>query len=302
MKRKIMFVAAAFVTSAVAQQQPTPEQIEMYRNQVEHLFFGEISVTGIVADASSHRIKNVRMKVQIDAKEPEEFTRDLEDGSFSLSRKDCTSIKVTFVKAGYHRESRVFAVDPSVIGQTGKRLFKHTETVRLSPIGEAIELISHKLMLSTKHGGKSTILDLSKPQKDTRSVVSDVSTIPKMAFCVLPNSKNPERPEQGALLRCGDPEGGFALHKPERRAAHDSGSYSPRRYMRTAPIEGYQQEMLLPDARSDALDEGYFYFKSGDYFGKGQVGPALNSGDGRVDASIDLWVNTDGSRNVTTDY
>ena len=92
-------------------------------------------------------------------------------------------------------------------------------------------------------------------------------------------------------------DGGVVLHRFTNENRRDVF-----RSMRTAPADGYRDSLVL-DREERNGQSYYFFFRTGDRYGKGTVGaPSFGHSDGLdvVRVHIELRLNPDGSRNVET--
>ena len=179
----------------------------------------------------------------------------------------------------------------------------------------------YKRQLKYYTGGKAIILDFYKGMQDTMDLkrgmvkVEDLlsairmNLLPEGSLYIIPEHLDgrgeiiPVRKNNTLLppkvrLVINHPEGGLILFNPPEKRKYDPFS----RYMKEAPEEGYEKEVLLtPVIYTRMAGEVFFYFKIGDIYGKGAIGKPSYSKDYRiVDTYIKCALNPTGDRNLRT--
>lgn len=75
------------------------------------------------------------------------------------------------------------------------------------------------------------------------------------------------------------------------------------RRMREAPARGYLEVVDLPLAATHSNNAWYFYFRSGDRYGKGEIKmPEVNRERSQLSANVRLWINEAGGRELRANY
>ena len=75
------------------------------------------------------------------------------------------------------------------------------------------------------------------------------------------------------------------------------------RRMREAPAEGYMEVVDLPLAATHSNNAWYFYFRSGDRYGKGEINmPDVNRERSQLSANVRLWINETGGHDLRANH
>lgn len=266
-------------------------------------FYPKFIISGKVVDESNKPIKNVTLHIMkfrplniyAGTAEHDRSKRELIDAAFSLEVEAYFGIRLRFEKKGFYTpEELTFTawnkeeLRLSIEGKKPprKRIVKHTDLhIVLEKKGEFTHLRSRCPTLEERLDGTVTAANLNQLGWPDRYLIdpAPLSNPKKLPLnCVFVTAKRKEdgtihyktlqRGKEGAkstllmpttvTLRVNDPKGGFILFKPKpnRRAM---------RQMKIAPEKGYVSRLEL--TAEQLQEQPYFYFKSRDRFGKGQV-------------------------------
>ena len=293
-------------------------------------FNAAVTLAGQVEDEDGKTLEGVRLSINKSrfSLMEESFLASvssesvLANGQFRISCRKCSGVRLHFDKEGYYSETVDFHVEKAV--QPGNRMtpeiakdlnLTDLRIVLRSAENEA-KLVRYRGVLRSTAAGPFTVVPLRRdlgsrgvrPEHLNNSPNADA--MPGYVTLVaavtddeeLAEHQYPERP--GARLRVpaspiidfGTADGGVILNQkagPNKQVVY--------RGMRTAPLDGYQETISVPTAeRSGAF---YFYCRIGELYGKGVLSlPSFDHEDGQevVQASIEIRLNPDGSRNVET--
>ena len=294
-------------------------------------FNAAIRLEGRVVDEAGRPLEGVRLDVRksrLDLTSESFLSRDedvheLSDGAFEVSCWNCSAATLHFAKQGYYSETLRFHVaKPEDVepGEARSLTVDDLEVVLRSSANQA-ELVSYEGHLRTSAAGPLTVAPLRHDLGSTGVRLERLEEPPSQAAEYRPGyvrliapvdatgalAARPLPDVPGARMRFPAPptvdftpaDGGVLLYR--------FTSENPRtvyRSMRTAPATGYQ-ECLVLDRGERSGESYYFYFRSGDRYGKGMiVPPSFGHADGEevVMAYIELRLNPDGSRNVETAF
>jgi len=297
---------------------------------------GDFMLEGIVVDEEGNILKDVKLTITTTKSIPfdvisKERTIKI-NGRFVVKARDCNAVTLEFWKEGYFRESKAFVlpswegnreeIEAIIKGRIKKNTFINRNIkVVMEKIGPLPKLIKYNSHLKYYTGGKAIILDFYKGMQDTMDLkrgmvkVEDLlsairmNLLPEGSLYIIPEHLDgrgeiiPVRKNNTLLppkvrLVINHPEGGLILFNPPEKRKYDPFS----RYMKEAPEEGYEKEVLLtPVIYTRMAGEVFFYFKIGDIYGKGAIGKPSYSKDYRiVDTYIKCALNPTGDRNLRT--
>ena len=235
-----------------------------------------------------------------------DFRREV-DGTFGHTCASCLSVKVLFMADGYYSETHTYRADGNPMRGKGLKddvvMAKHGEYVTLYeykgrvvaadslaetsvlPIGDlpGPTIRNHRLYERAAKSTESptTYLQLSVSTSGDGAIITQPH--PRVRTSEIPLS---------ALLEFSTTDSGFIPYLAIHTQAHKI-----YREMRLAPVSGYQTRLELK-----AEQDSWFYAKIGDRYGLGRAtAPVViktQSGERRVEVSVILHVNPDGSTNL----
>lgn len=287
---------------------------------------GRISLRGRVVDENGNPLSGVTMQVTktVYTSNPAQFTRDEEseqsvDGSFEVSCSACSTINLSFWKAGFYDTY----ISESLVRLDGERvneLVREDILIEVEAIPPAVQVLhrSGELIFATTGvkqvvslGGRLTGSITIGPDKSLGSLDSPyvslncrTETDGTLARRTVPrpgrDGLTMVAPSAARLVfaNAGD---GVVLYEPRTESPSPSMVF---REMREAPLEGYRGEIdfdQLPGSRQTY----YFYCRVGGLYGKGAVSAPLFRSPknlGEAVSAIRIQLNPDGSRNVTTHF
>jgi hypothetical protein len=285
---------------------------------------GKINVEGCVVDEEGSQLAGVTMDVRKatfvgDPVRPtvEKRWRQVVDGCFELECEACTRFDVLFYKEGYFDLKRSWGMKPD--GTTGKELIDEGIEIVLELKPVPVDTIHYSGSLLLDATGVKEIVALGKRYQGTQVLRAD-KTMDSLSepFVRLVAERDAEgafltqdRPVAerkgvtrtapvGARLHFSGPHDGLVPYDPKGEAKTVGDVY---REMREAPASGYQSTIDFDKLEPRYRAGFYFYCRIDGKYGKGFIsGPYFMSMNSfkEVGAQIDVKLNPDGSRNVTT--
>ena len=294
-------------------------------------FNAAIRLEGRVVDEAGRPLEGVRLDVRksrLDLTSESFLSRDedvleLSDGAFEVSCWNCSGVTLHFAKQGYYAETLQFHVaKPEDVepGESRDLAVDDLEVV-LRSSANAAKLVSYEGHLQTSADGPVTVAPLRRDLGSSGVRLERLDEPPSKAAQYRPGYVRLIAPVDatGALAAQPLPDvPGARMRFPAPPTVDftpaDAGvrlyrftSENPQkvyRSMRTAPATGYQDSLVL-DRKERTGGSYYFYFRSGDRYGKGKVvPPSFGHADGQevVMSHIELRLNPDGSRNVESAF
>lgn len=291
----------------------------------------EISLSGQVEGEDGKPLERVRLHVRKNRVSLmaesflswDETTTDLADGRFAVDCRSCSSVELFFSKPGFYSESRTFHVGSSE--RSGDRVNPEEATdllhadlrVTLRSSQNKTQLVTYSSLMMAGAHGPVTVAPLRrglgrrvKPERLGEPLGSDERNLPGFIRLVAtltdegtlavidPDAlvRKPKLP----ILDFTEAGGGLILHRYAEGAPKQT-----YRAMSVAPEDGYQAHITL-DTEGRSGGRYYFYCRIGNRYGKGRVSLPLISHDDAgqevVQASIEVRLNLDGSRNLETAF
>lgn len=304
---------------------------------VKELFSGRIHLAGVVVDEAGNPLESVTMRVDVSRLDlgaesffASEDTKKTIRGRFDERCSGCSSLTLTFTKAGYFEEEVSYSVrseelsrEPGTdkVNKTDIRVILMSEG-RRAPLrktggglsgGPVDRMEILKVEPSVARFGPSQVVlrsgqlySLTARGSDT----TDQSPL-KVPYVYLASPQGLGAPFKAAsrpypsgsgrsipsapvsVLLCASQEGdGFVVYEPKR-------PHLAYREMREAPATGYERCIAAPIWPAERTVV-FFYCRVGSFYGKGQVRQASFSGvkPGVVEAPVWLLMNPQGTRNV----
>lgn len=303
--------------------QSSPE-VEARRRLVEatrESLDARITLSGTVEDEAGRPLSAVMTQVEItrfDAESPtlsrQESREEVVNGFFRFTCESCLEIRVSFWRAGHHRQT-VFAGYSEGAGQnpgaTAPVVEKLRQRVVLRQLGVIPRLDHFEGRLIVEEDGEEHVLPVGAKASGRPTLLrvqpKDLASGEPLPFVRLSVGRSGEAVLTRELvgktalaptsprLDFG-PEAAVLLHRPVARNLKEI-----RYEMREAPVDGYGPSLALDPDGAETL---YFYCKVGELYGRGSATPAfveeLGGGRKRVVAHVEIELNPDGSRNLET--
>ena len=220
---------------------------------------------------------------------------------FSLELSGCTQIYLTFLKDGYFIVSdKSYDINNPENGQkkTGNTLIAKKQKIVLQKIGKIARYKYSNPSLKLYPDNKLTIFELNDfySIKDY-SAESLKKSIPANSFYlsverdssgniikVMNRGKNREVPQVVHLnFNCRENDG-FIIVK----------DVNDIRMLKEAPTEGYNTKQITFSAKDDLINSNiFFYYKAGDFYGKGSLESISYSGSGLLKVGLQLMQNNE---------
>jgi hypothetical protein len=302
-----------------------------------HGLRGHIKVRGTVVDENGQKLQGVNLSLTVGKTKllglgsEDSYEKRTVNGDYSVGFSDCSSVELFFYKEGYYDAKVFFRVklspeDENALSTGGKIAPKNVETNNVTVVLEKmksptyLKSFTEEIEFTPSTGsGRVVIIDpSSKSQRGKVISVSDVRDVQHLAancFAIIaetdsdgkmptvhypgPQKTVPRDYPKKLHIIANTADGGFVVF-PQK--GHDLS-----RYMRTAPAEGYQREIVYDEAfyaeqatRGDGEGEGlWIYCKMGGWFAKGRLSRPDIVGS-NVSVRIVLRIQPDGSRNLET--
>lgn len=298
----------------------------------------DIDIAGVVVDEKGSPLDKVGILIDVAGGKEGHRYLDLatrSDGGFSLQYENTIHCYGHFSKEGYYTEQIRFHPNLPVTGvsRDGDALMGQKDIrVVLEEVGPATRMPKYELRFEFEVDGSWLVKPLvNEKEDDTRSLApvgaslrvdmmgKEPANLPShclyqradVADGRIIHADKPvhkvysggdstmlaEQTPARVFLGITGSGNGLVLFEPDEALRCDDTGQKVLRAMKEAPKDGYKPELLLDQTLHK---DAFFYIKVGDWYGKGRI--PLNTRmyePTRLDgASIRLWLQPDGSRNV----
>jgi hypothetical protein len=279
----------------------TQDQISDYLGAVSNLFVGSIRVAGRVVDDQGDMLSDVAITLEITYVDHRDETNTVLSSDFQFAWSNCSSVIMRFKKDGYSVAKRECSVTNDSWPPTGSGgSFTDTNLVIvLQHFADAVDLDVCEGFIYFNEGAlpEWCLLDFSSGSAcmTTKSSGSEMTDLRAGIYLSCNTNENgtivvDDKGGVDVLLRAVNGNGGFVVDD-------GNGTVASLVNMTSAPQEGYSETIQVLVNGEDR----FFFFRIGDFYGKGCIGPALLDAlptGRRIKAYIGVAVQSDGSRNL----
>ena len=289
---------------------PAEEQVidDDVRSSFRSLFFGDISLQGIVVDEATNLLNDVNLSIKFSPDRLGSITTNV-NGTFIISCTNCSRISLGFRKEGFFTAGGRFIINRNVpVAGSGKRVISNTNMVIVLVSREgAVRLESSRkdIVFSTTANQVGVTFTNSKMVIQSFPSITNLPDVEDLIYIDVATDNgfiatsnylfrgNLVRWPQSLILRMATETNGFVEFVPPNGIKSITGTL---RFMRDAPESGYTNALVI----DPVAPETFFFIRTKGIFGKGFLGriPRARTNDTRVLIDLGVDIRLDGGRNL----